>query len=256
MYLDADLPDEGRSGPFIYANYVASLDGRISVPNAAGEQKVPGNIANARDWRLLQELAGRADLLLSSGRYLRELDEGSAQDILPIGSAGAFADIRAFRERSGLKPQPDVAVMSVSLDFAIPHQLLEQGRRVIVITGEAPDPERMARHERAGIEIIPLAGVDRPQGPALARALATLGYQRLYAVTGPYVLHTLMQSDLLDALFLTTVHRIIGGGPFASICEGDLLPTPGDFRLTWLYQDLDGPDGCSQSFARYDRAIG
>ncbi len=255
LYLDTELPDRGQAGPFVYANYVASLDGRISVPNAMGEQKVPGNIANARDWRLLQELAGHADLLLSSGRYLRELDAGSAQDILPIGSGEAFADIRSHRLAKGLTPQPDVAVLSVSLDFAVPHQLLEQGRRVIVITGQSPDPVQVKTHEAAGIEVMPLAGVSRPQGSVLGKAMASLGYQRVYAVTGPYVLHTLMQSNLLDALFLTTVHRIIGGGPFSSICEGELLATPGDFQLTSLYHDLDGPDGCSQSFARYDRAI-
>ncbi len=164
LYLDAELPRTGRAGPFIYANYVTSLDGRISVPNAAGEQKVPGNIANARDWRLLQELAGQADLLLSSGRYLRELDEGSAQDILPIGSGEAFADIRDYRAQQGLKPQPDVLVMSVSLDFAVPHQLLEQGRRVIVVTGQSPNAKRAKAHERAGVEVMPLAGVEKTAG--------------------------------------------------------------------------------------------
>ena len=253
LYLASALPRLGVHGPFIYANYVTSLDGRISVPDAAGRQTVPGNIANPRDWRLLQELAGQADLLLSSGRYLRELDAGTAQDILPVGTDEAFADIHAFRRAQGLKPQPDVAVLSASLDFAVPARLLEQGRRVIVLTGAAAEPGRVAAHERAGVEVVRLPGVTRPAGQALRQALCSLGHQRIYAVTGPYVLHTLMSADLLDTLFLTTVHRIIGGGPFSSICEGELLANPASFELTWLYHDPQGPEGCGQSFARYDR---
>lgn len=255
LYLDTILPDASAGGgPFIYANYVSSLDGRISVPDAAGRQCVPGNIANPRDWRLLQELAGHADLLLSSGRYLRELDAGTDQDILPIGSAEDFADIRAFRARHGLKPQPDVAVLSGSLDFAVPERLLDQGRRVVAITGDSAPEARIQAHERAGIEVMPLPGALRPGVRPLANALASLGHARIYAISGPYVLHTLMAADLLDALFLTTVHRIIGGYPFSSICEGELLASPGDFRLTSLYHDPSGPDGCSQTFARYERA--
>lgn len=253
VYLDAALPTQGRFGPLIYANYVTSLDGRISVPAPNGQQTVPGNIANPRDWRLLQELAGQADLLLSSGRYLRELKAGTAQDILPIGRSPDFADIHAYRQAAGLKPQPDVAVLSESLDFPPPYPLLEQGRRIVVLTGQSPDPERVAALESAGLEVIPLFGVDRPGGSALANAIAELSYQRVYVITGPYVMHTLMAENLVDTLFLTTVHRLLGGQPFSTICEGPLLTNPPDYTLSQQFLDPYGPDGCTQTFSRYDR---
>ncbi|RZU98569.1 riboflavin biosynthesis pyrimidine reductase [Spiribacter vilamensis] len=252
LYLDSALPDHGRGGPFIYANYIVSLDGRISVPGATGGQTVPGDIANARDWRLLEELAGHADVLLSSGRYLRELDAGKAQDILPVGTGDAFRDIRAFRRDQGLAPQPDVAVLSMTLDFEVPARLLEQGRRVIVITGSAPDERRVKAHEQAGVEVIALPDVEQPGGEALAARLGGLGYRRVYAITGPYVMHMLLAAGVVDALYLTTVHRIIGGRPFASLCEGDRLAEAGDFTLASLHVDPHGPNGCTQTFARYD----
>jgi len=252
LYRDMDLPDHGRGGPFVYTNYIASLDGRISVPAATGGQKVPDRIANARDWRLFQELAGHADLLLSSGRYLREFEAGTAQDSLPVGTDPAFSDIHAVRARQGLAPQPDVAVLSGRLDFAVPTRLLEQGRRVIVMTGEAATDARVQAHERAGVEVIALPQGEQPGGNALATGLTRLGYRRIYAVAGPYVMHTLLSAQLLDALFLTRVHRIIGGHPFASLCEGDLLPETGDFQLTSMYLDAQGPGGSSQTFSRYD----
>ncbi|PYZ99447.1 pyrimidine reductase [Gammaproteobacteria bacterium 2W06] len=256
LYLDHALPDHGRHGPFVYANYITSLDGRISVPAAAGGQRVPDRIANARDWRLFQELAGQADLLLSSGRYLRDFEAGTAQDILPIGIDDAFSDIRAWRVRHGLTPQPDVAVLSAGLDFAVPKRLLDQGRRVIVITGESASDTRVQAHERAGTEVIVLPEVERPGGAALVTALQALAYRRIYTVAGPVVLHTLLGADGLDTLFLTTVHRLIGGQPFASLCEGDLLAETGDFQLASMHLDAHGPGGCTQTFSRYDRSPG
>ncbi|RME52690.1 MAG: pyrimidine reductase, partial [Caldilineae bacterium] len=84
-YLAHDLRHASRhpGRPFVYANFVVSLDGRIAVPAADGQGLiVPKQIANERDWRLYQELAAQADLIISSGRYLRDWAAGRAQEIL------------------------------------------------------------------------------------------------------------------------------------------------------------------------------
>ncbi|HWU36972.1 MAG TPA: hypothetical protein VN203_04935, partial [Candidatus Acidoferrum sp.] len=95
-YLGHNLRQQAeRTGrPFVYANFVTSLDGRIAVP-PPGEMRlaVPKSTSNSRDWRLYQELAAQADLILSSGRYLRDWAEGRAQEILQIDNP-AFADLR------------------------------------------------------------------------------------------------------------------------------------------------------------------
>ena len=86
-YLDHDLRATAPDGalPFVYANFVASLDGRIAVPHPEREGLVvPESIANDRDWRLFQELAAQADLLISSGRYLRDWADGRAQEIIRV----------------------------------------------------------------------------------------------------------------------------------------------------------------------------
>src|SRR5690554_2573818 len=74
LYRDATLPERGRTGPWIYANFVTTLDGRISlVDESSSTEGVTASIGHSRDWRLFQELACRADVILSSGRYLRDL---------------------------------------------------------------------------------------------------------------------------------------------------------------------------------------
>ena len=82
-YLAHDLRAHARmSGvPYVYSNFVASVDGRIAVPRQdGGRLTVPKMIVNERDWRLFQELAAQADLIISSGRYLREWAEGNVQE--------------------------------------------------------------------------------------------------------------------------------------------------------------------------------
>ena len=82
--------------PLVYSNYVVSLDGRIALeyPHSC-HTAIPEAITSAVDWRLYQELAAQADILLTSGRYLRELDEGKAQDGLPVGKN--FPDLIDWR---------------------------------------------------------------------------------------------------------------------------------------------------------------
>ncbi len=89
---------------FVYGNFVTSLDGRIAIPHPTRPGlMVPKNTANDRDWRLYQELAAQADLIISSGRYLRDWADGRAQEILRVDDP-EFADLKAWRLDQGLPP--------------------------------------------------------------------------------------------------------------------------------------------------------
>ncbi|MEX0872773.1 MAG: dihydrofolate reductase family protein [Aquisalimonadaceae bacterium] len=251
LYLNAELPDQGRAGPWVYTNFVTTLDGRISlVDPRTGLEGVPETIGDPRDWRLFQELACRADVLIASGRYLRNLQAGTAQDVLPLGDSPAFADLLAWRHARKLPPQPDVAVVSGSLNFNIPSLFLDQGRRIIVLTTDNAPSERASRLEDAGAIVIRVNGGERVSGLGVVRALGAMGYQRVYAVAGPQVFHTLVDDDVLDTLFLTWRHRIVGGTG-STFIAGPTLRPPTDLAMRWLYQDLASASA-GQCFARFD----
>lgn len=256
LYLKMPLP-EGRDGlPWVYANFVTSLDGRISLDHGGSGCRVPGAIANPRDWRLFQELAARADCLLTSGRYLRELAAGCAQDILPLGAG--FTELQRWRQARGLPPQPDVAVVSGTLDFEIPPALLEQGRRVWLFAPQGADPGRLERHRRAGAAVAARTLGPQARGREICQALGSLGYQRVYSVAGPQIARTLIDDGSLDALFQTVRHRVLGGsqGAFETVVEGPALTPPAAFQLTSLYLDPGDRPGASQHFLRLDRVGG
>lgn len=238
---------------FVYSNFITSLDGRIAVTHPSGTgMTVPDQIANSRDWRLVQELTVQADLLITSGRYLRQYVEGRSQKILRAYDDPLFEDLKEWRERIGLNPWPDLAVISSSLDFSIPEVLTGGDRSVIVVTTEGADQTRVKELELQGGKVI-LAGVDRVDGKQLIENLTALGYQRIYSTTGPKVLHLLLEADILDRLYLTFANKILGGKPFSSIVEGSSLEPARDFRMRTLYFDPHALDGLGQLFACYDR---
>jgi riboflavin biosynthesis pyrimidine reductase len=232
---------------FVYSNFITSLDGRIAIPHPTRDGlMVPRDTANDRDWRLFQELAAQADLIISTGRYLRDWADGRAQEILRVDDP-EFADLKAWRLEQGLSPQPDIAVISGSLHFPIPDVLTAGGRKVIVFTTTDPDPERVEEIEaKAGQVIV--------AGDRMVDHMTELGYQTIYSAAGPKVLHLLLAGGVLDRLYLTYANRLLGGQSFASIVEGPLFEPTIDMKLYSVYFDPHAPDGLGQLFVTYHRA--
>jgi len=125
----------------IYSNYITSLDGRISLTldHAVGSQ-VPADIINRRDWRLYQELAAQADVMITSARYFRQLAQGEAQDLLPVGQQPEYAALLAWRETPGLKSHPALPILSRPLDLPVPALHHLQAPPPLILTRNRPPP--------------------------------------------------------------------------------------------------------------------
>jgi hypothetical protein len=174
---------EQTGKPFVYANFIVSLDGRIAIPHPRGKGlKVPKTTATERDWRMFQELAAQADVILSSGRYLRDWAEGRAQEILQIDDP-RFADLREWRLSRGLPAQPDIALISGTLDFPIPPVLTAGGRRALVFTMRI-GPGAGERDRGPGRSGDRRRGAKRGR-EALVQHLAELGYRTIYSAPAP-----------------------------------------------------------------------
>ncbi|KAA3663769.1 MAG: pyrimidine reductase [Chloroflexi bacterium] len=257
LYLSHELRQYASETerPFVYANFVVSLDGRIAIPHPSGDGlMVPKAVANERDWRLFQELAAQADLIISSGRYLRDWADGRAQEILQMDDP-RFADLREWRVSNGLKPQPDIAIISGSLNFPIPEVLTENGRKVIIFTTANPDPVRVREIEAKAGQVF-VVGDETVDGKQLVRSMSELGYQTVYSAAGPRILHLLLEGGVLNRLYLAHANRLLGGNPFSSIVEGGLLETAVSTKLNTLYYDATGVDGFGQLFISYDIDVG
>jgi len=254
LYLDHRLHTRGRPGrPFIYSNFITSLDGRIAITaDGRDTHVVPGAVANRRDWRLYQELAGQADLLITSGRFLRQGIIGEAQDNLPVGHEEEYADIRDWRIEQGLSAQPDIAVLSASLDIPLEALTPYKQRKIKIITGEQADPQRVAALRDNNIEVI-LAGPGKQvDGRAMISALAKHNYQSIYSVAGPAVFHTLLATGAVDRLYITIAYQLLGGHVFDPLTRGPLLNPTRGMQLVQLHHDPHSPEGAGQMFCVFE----
>ncbi len=250
LYLDERLWQQAtRERPFVYTNYVSSLDGRIALRSAEeNAYTVPASIANPRDWRLFQELAAQADVLVTSGRHLRDRAAGIAQEIIAVYEQPDFADLRAWREAQGLSVYPALAVVSKSLDFVLPPEFRERVKRVVFFTGTLAPAARIEALRKEGFRVVEDQAAN-VSATTLITTLSALGHRTIYSVTGPEILHLLLSANVLDRLYLTVVHRLLGGVAYRTLVEGEILARPAGFQLRTLYFDPHAPAaGVGQSF--------
>ncbi len=254
LYLGLNLHRRAQDDDvLIYSSYIASVDGRISLHDAdSGQFSVPGTMTNKRDWRLYQELAAQADVLITSARYFRQLAAGQAQDVLPVGQSRDFADLPDWRHDQGLDAQPAVAIVSNSLDIPVKALDRVHGRDIYVFTTKQADLTREKALKRYGARVIHAGRVDGVDegvdGGVLRHQLAGLGFSSAYMIAGPQVHGMLIKAGALDRLFLTTYCSLLGGNAFHTMLQGE-LEAPARLELESLY--LDTNQNRQQMFAQY-----
>ena len=241
------------ASPFVYANFFCSLDGRIALQDPiTGASRLPEGLTSEHDFRLLMELQAQADCVITHAGYMRAITTGRLDDILQVGIRQEARDLAEWRRDNGLSPQPAIVIASGSLDFAIPDSLAHHGQRVFIATGKASPPDKVQTFREQGYEVI-IAGEDKSvvAGP-LTRALGERGFRSLFLLAGPRMLETMLRDGVLSRLYLTMVHRLIGGQVFHSLIGGPELGSAGRLRLSSLLFDPAGAEHVGQWFAQFE----
>ncbi len=252
----------GRS--LVLTDYLTDKNGVVAKANKAGHFAIPAELKNSSDWGRYQELMAQADVIISSGSYLKRLATSGAQDILyQFEPGGAFETLGQWRLDAGYeKRSPDVAILSRHLDFELPEALRQSGRRIIIFT---TDP--MANSDQAkalsntDILVIGSGEVDVDGGKMIATLANGMGYRVIMMVSGPHVLDLLLRAKRLDIIYITeaqveipfddpaTVQTVLLGGKKISELQ--------EFHLAhrFIQENVVNEAGSllSQSFLRYDR---
>lgn len=254
LYLGHRLHELGGTGrPFVYGNFVSSLDGRIALrPPGGGPGFLPQELVSASDLRLLLELHAQADCLITNGAYLRAVAEGRLDDILQVGTISGHEDLADWREAQGLSRQPAICIASASLEFPFPDSVRGHGQRAFVATGTAADGARVRRLESEGHEVVVAGSGRNVEGRALVEALARRGLKSAFLLAGPMMLETMLRGGALSRLYVTITHQLLGGEAFHSLIDGPEMGAAGRLKLRSLYLDRSSPDGAGQFFAQFE----
>ena len=254
LYLEERVHELGsQESPFVYANFVTSLDGRIAL-TAPGdtEPHVPPALTTRSDWQLFQELQSQADCFVTHGGYLRSLASGRLNNILQVGARAGSTYLQDWRQKQGLDTQPGVVVVSASLDFPMPEGVRQDSQRWHIATVQSADRGRVEEWKQRGFEIIFAGSGNTVEGSPLVAALAERGYRSIYLQAGPRILHTMLLDQVLSRLYLTLSHQLIGGEEIHTMLAEHTLGDTGRLALRSLYYHPGAQEATGQFFASFE----
>lgn len=197
VYAQAARPPRDDR-PWVLANFVAGLDGAVTIDGRVGALTSP---TDQEVFRLLRALG---DVVLVGAGTARNEDYGPVR-----------LDERGRRLRGDVPPPP-VAVVTSSLDLDPAARLFTGDVRPLVVTRE--DAPLTRREGLSGVADVIAVGVGEVDLPGALQVLRDRGVRVVTCEGGPRLLRDLLAADLLDELCLT-IAPVIGGDPVRLIAD-------------------------------------
>ena len=221
--------------PWVLSNFVAGIDGAISVDGRAG------GLSSPEDQVVFRLLRSLADVVLVGAGTFR------AERYPPLRASPAE---RAEREQRGQTPAPALAVVSRSLqlDWDRPSFTDAPERPLVLTCAEADAPARRRAGEVTDVVVAGEQQVDLAAGLA---ELRTRGHEVVLCEGGPALLSELLARDLLDELCLT-IAPLVGGDPSRIVADE---PRPALTRFS-LAQVLTANDELYLRYLRHGAGDG
>nr|WP_204332070.1 dihydrofolate reductase family protein [Geodermatophilus sabuli] len=224
---DAGLAEAYRRPPgrSLRVNFVASLDGAITVSGRSAGLGSPGD---KRVFRLLRALS---DVVL--------VGHGTAatEGYRPIA---ADSSVGRLRETLGRPATAPLAVASRRASLAPGDRLA--AAPTVLVTCAAADPRRRAALADAGVTVL-VCGEDDVDLPLALDELAALGHEQVLCEGGPQLFRAALEAGVVDELDLTIAPALVGADQ-PHLLDGPLA----DLATTRLEQLLE-EDGVL--FTRY-----
>lgn len=229
-----DLPDAleatygrlGLPGAVLYANFVASLDGIVALPEVPRSSALisAGDQADRFVVALLRACADA--VVIGAGTFRAHGGPWTAENAYPDAAEG-FAELR---RRLGTRREPTLVVVSGSGHLGGSTTKL----RGAIVATTARAAER-AIECSAEAEVVVVGQTERLDVREVVSMLSERGHRRILTEGGPKLMGQLLSAGIVDELFLTVSPIVTGGGerPRPTLAAGvDLLSAgPGRARL-------------------------
>jgi riboflavin-specific deaminase-like protein len=213
-----------QARPYVLLNFASTVDGRATIDGRSGP------IGSRTDMETLQRLRTRVDAVMIGAGTMRAER---------YGRMVSDPDLRAYRESTGLAPDPVAALVSNRMDLPWDAGLFtDGGGEVVIFTTSDDDPPETAT---------PVTVVRHPETVDMERALGWLLAERdvrgLLCEGGPTLHGELQARGLVDELFLTIAPKLAGREERSILTAP--LPDVIGLELAWLLE-ADG-----ELFTRY-----
>ncbi|MEU6559442.1 pyrimidine reductase family protein [Nocardia nova] len=213
--------------PWIRVNFIASLDGAVTVDGRSGAL---GRPADATVFAILRDLA---DVILVGAGTVRAENYGGARTdsrrrmrLHHHGLGGT---------RDGAPPPIAVVTASAALDPAS-RLFTDTARPPLVLTTVTADADHKQLLADAGAEVIE-AGHSTVGADDIRRVLGERGLPRVLCEGGPSLFGDLIGAGAVDELCLTVSPLLVGGTAGRIAVSPNALPTPMSLRHALLDDD-------------------
>jgi len=214
--------------PTMIANFVSTLDGIVAL--GGGDLSGGGVISGFHepDRFVMGLLRALADVVVVGAGTLRgSTDHAWIAEHVHPRSAEAFT---AWRTAMGLAPRPTTVIVTASGDVPLDHPGLNDASIPVVIATTAAGADRLGTGERRraadNVSIEALGSRGSVSGDDVAALATRLGARLILTEGGPHLLGELVESDIVDELFLTLAPQLVGraGDERLGLVEGLALP--------------------------------
>jgi riboflavin biosynthesis pyrimidine reductase len=209
------------AGRHLRVNFIAALDGAISVGGRSGGLGSPGDRTVFRVLRALADV-----VLVGAGT-------AAAEGYRPV-----FADSAVGRVRTELGRDPVMPVVVVSRRASLaPDDQLVTGAvtPTLLVTCGAADPGRRAALAAAGVDVL-VCGEDDVDLPEALDQLAGRGLGQVVCEGGPALFGAALAAGVVDELDLSVAPLLVGAGP--GLLSG-ALPVPARAELVQVLTEDD-----------------
>jgi riboflavin biosynthesis pyrimidine reductase len=184
----------GFDGPCVYANFVETLDGVVSIPTLDRSNALVAD-ESEDDKFLMGILRALADVVLIGTGTLLASPKGRwrPEGVYPKGK-DAFDALRA---QLGKAERPAVAIVTSGASLDVTHRVLAEGATVLTTAAGA---------ERLAGTVSDVVAVNDGEWVDLEAALGVLrarGHEHMLVEAGPTTFGELLAGGLVDELFLT-----------------------------------------------------
>ncbi len=206
----------------VYANFVATLDGVVAIPELPKSNEVISGGSDA-DRFLMGLLRALADVVLVGAGVLQASPRGTWRpEKIYASAAEAYGELR---QGLRLPPAPEIAIVTGSGSIDPAHPVL--ARRSVVLTSDE-GADRLAETLPETAAVVSLGAQRRFAGAEIVEALRARGHRRILCEAGPHTFGSLVEAGQIDELFLTTSPFLAGNAGAGSrlhLVEGaDLVP--------------------------------
>jgi len=223
---DGDL---GLADQCLYANFVVTVDGAVSIPGMRASNAFIAGDSDA-DRFLMGLLRAFADAVLIGAGVLGASPRGTwrAAEIFPPAARG-YAELRA---EVGTAAIPEVAVLTGRGSIDPAHPLFAAG--ALLITSDVGAARLSGRLPEA-TKVLTLGESPVLDPRSVVAALRDRGHRRILCEAGPHTFGELVGAELVDELFLTRSPLLVGdagaGTRLGLVEASDLLPDGRQARL-------------------------